>query len=1289
MDQRCGRWFLCLCVAVCLSVITPSLRAETTGRVTGKVTDTTGAVVPDTKVTLVNEDTSVPRSSNSDKEGGYTFLQVPVGNYHLEFEHAGFKTSVQKGVAVQLNQVVNVNVQLEIGGTKEVVDVTSEAPLVDTSSTQLGAVVDSQSVANLPLTSRDTYQLLQLQPGVQGVGGADLFYGSGQAGAVSVNGGRGRANNFSVNGGDGNDLFVNGPGIQPSPDSIEEFRVLTNSFDAEYGRNSGAVINVVTKSGSNNVHGSGYEFLRNDKLNAKGYVDPWKPRNHQNVFGGTFGGPIKKDKTFFFTSYDGRRNTQGVTSDPVFVPTAAQRGGATVNGVQVADFSATPFTGVITNSVIPQMFANRGTCAADITAIGGAMPVVDPTNGVTANWSDVFPNSQMPVSCMDPVALDLTRQYVPMPNQPNLGPNVWQDVPNGHFRDDQFTMKVDHRLTNNQNLAAYYYFVDSYNVQPFTRFEALTPNLLSGFGNTGASRNQQVNLSHTWTITPTAVNEFRFTYFRESQGTFLHPTHTNAVNASCSSALQSICFTGTTDTPGVITGDPALGIQSNLPVSHTGVPFITLLGGFTIGNDYEGELPQTGNTFQWSDNFSKVWGKHTAKFGVDVRRMRFDQTLYFDPNGDYTFSGGGSNDLVALDATGAQNLFPNYLMGLPDSYLEGASQHEHIRSSGFYLFAQDSWKLKSNLTLNYGLRWELNAPQYDAENRVQTFRPGQADTVYPCVLDPATSSNAIALYGSTDCSPTGPAGALFPTGLLVPGDKGVPNGLTSTYYHSFAPRLGIAWSPGASGKTSVRAGWGLFYNPIEQLVMEQFQGEPPFGGSSLISEGLFNTPFLLQSCADSGAPCSTSNGAAPNPFFTVPGGIRNPQPGTPVDWSAFRPAILYGEMQPHIRSQYSAQYNLTIQREIANNMVFTIGYVGSQGHRLLATHDINFGNPQTCLDLNTLLGDGTCGPFYADSSFFVDPTTMVPAGFTFHLPYGSPGNITNSTGAAAPLSQFLPAGSNGISLVGLRPYSSPQCNPYTGTGCPLDGIPVLSSIFAQDTIANSAYNSLQVSFERRMSKGLQFLAAYTWSKSIDEASTFEEILNPLNPKADRALSLFDARHRFVFSYMWQLPVPKYSGAKEKVLNGWAISGITTFQSGFPIRIISNNDQELMNSFDFNLPGRPDQVAPFTTQNPKTNSLYYFDPTIGKIFGDPALGTLGTAPRSICCGPGINNWDMSIHKQTKIGERVGSEFRAEFFNVFNHTQFLNPDGNYSDGFYFGRIQHARDPRQIQFALKFFF
>jgi len=1237
MPSRRAFWFAVCLTAVALSMPVLLLGQGTTGRIVGRVSDPGGAVLPNAKVTLVNEATGVSRDVTSNDSGDYDFIEVPVGSYRLEFDLTGFKKNIRRGVNLDINQVLTLNMTMQIGATQEVVDVTSEVPLVETTSTQLGAVVGDRAVSELPLNSRDTYQFLQLQPGVMSTVGSSnsIVYGSNNAGAVSVNGGRGRSNNFSVNGGDANDQFVNLPTVQPSPDSIQEFRVLTNTFDAEYGRNSGSVVNVVTKSGTNQFHGNVYEFFRNKVLNANSYCfSPDgcpKPQFNQNQFGGTFGGPIVKDRTFFFTSYEGRRIRQGIPSPAVIVPSAAERPSASQ---PFGDFSSeTPFPGVLSSAYA---LNNRPNCT---TALGSAPNIPD-----NSNYSDLFPGNIIPLGCMDATAVDLL-QLVPTPAG---GGNVLQTVPVQPERGDQFTVKFDHRINNSQNLSVYYYFDDHHLVSPFAQFQAAGANV-PGFGSATSERFQQWNITHTWTITNSTVNEFRFNYNREAQRTFQHPVRTSVVQDSCPTAP-----TWLTDALGNVpcfsdgTQGNATGIHPGLGAQHEGLPFVQLSGGFTIGNNGEGELPQVGNSFQWSDSLSRVVGNHSLKFGGDVRRQRFDQTLYFDVSGEYFVDGTSSN------TTAGDTVFSDYLLGFPGSYGQGSAQVENVRSTGLYLFAQDSWKIRPNITLNYGLRWELNTPIADISHHVQTFRPGQSTKIFPCQLSQAS----IDALGTSDCSP------YFPTGLLVPGDAGVPAGMTQTYYKAFAPRIGIAWSPGTSGKTSIRAGWGLFYNPIEQLVLEQFSAEPPFGGSTFPVDTLFNQPFLSQDGATT----------YPNPF----NGILNPTRGQPVDWSTFRPILLFGQFQPKMRSQYSAQYNLTIQHQLRHDMSVMVGYVGSQGHRLLATHDLNYGNPQTCIDLHnisTATGntDIDCGPYYADSAFLI-PANTIPAGMTLTMPYGSQPTVTGPN-------------PTDINLVGLRKYSSPQCDPFSGNGCPTDGVPVFSSIFAQDTIANSAYNSLQASLDKRFAHGLQFTTAYTFSKSFDQASSFEGIINPIDPRLSRALSSFDARHRIVFSYYWELPIQKYSGAKGQILNGWALSGITTFQTGFPVRITTLDDQELMYSFDFELPGEPDLVAPFRTKKPQSNGNYYFDPA--SFSEDNTFGRIGNSPRTICCGPHISNTDFAVLKTFTISETKRVDFRGEFFNLFNHTQFFNPDGNFSDGPQFGQVTQARDPRLMQFALKFFF
>jgi hypothetical protein len=1258
---------------------------STGGRVRGTVSDPSGGAVAAANVQLVNEATHATRDVQTNENGEYIFLEVPVGNYEVNVNQQGFKKYVRKGIPVNLNEVLLVDVSLQIGGATETVEVTGAPPVVDTSSTQLGAIVNERSSTQLPLNTRDVFQLLQLQPGVQSQIGNNLFYGSDKPGVVTVNGGRGRSNNYAVNGGDSNDLFANLPAVQPSPDSIEEFRVITNSFDAEYGRNSGAVVNVVTKSGTNDLHGSAYEFFRNDVLNAHGFTfQPTpKPPFKQNQFGGTLGGPIRKDKTFIFGSYEGRRIVRGIVSQSVPVPNAGDYAGTFTAALPTLPTDPTVvFPGTLTDGTVATILQNR--CGSLLSG-GGQAALAAVIAGNPQPWDSVFPtttgasalSANVPTQCFDPVALNLAKRF--LPGSGGASSQV-QDVVKSRDRGDQFQIRFDQILNKNQKLSVYYYYNNDKSLDPFAIFQ-LAGGSLGNFGGTIISHVQQINASHTWTIGSSSVNEFRFTLFREAEPQFYQPTVTNAVTGSCGSdpTAAPFCFTGTSDTSLVANDGTALGstpacpgfgcgIHPGLGAKFEGVPFITFNGTQGLfGNNFEGQLPQTGNTFQFNDNYSKIIGNHSFKFGGDFRYQKFDQKVFFNVNGEYIFGPGGTND------TGASDLYANYLLGLPASYSQGSANTEFVRSKSLYLFAQDSWKIRPTVTLNLGLRWEMNTPLTDVGQKVQRFNPGQVSTVFPCQLSPVSN-----LFGpGNDCDNQG----VTPAGLVVPGDKGVPGGLLDTYYKAFAPRLGLNWSPGfkdgplakltgGPNKTTISMGWGLFYNPIEQLVLEQFVAEPPFGISNGVSDPLFSTPFVTQ-----------QGNTKPN----VSDAFLNPPRNKPVDWSLYRPILLFGQFPQHLRTQYSAQYNLTIKRELPGNILFQIGYVGSQGHRLLAIHDQNAANANTCLDL-AALGQG-CGPFGEDSEY---QFTLQP-NQTLRMPYI---NSASGTGPNVPCPlQNAPtactitgaAGGTPITLVGLRPYASPLCQPTTGVGCPTDGTEVFNSIFSEDTVARSNYNSLQALFEKRFSHGLQFQASYTYSKSLDNASSFEEILNPLNFNSTYGPSLFDSRHRFVFNYVWELPVPKYQGFKGKALNGWQVSGIYTFQSGFPILINNCDDQELQGStLGFECPGKPDLTAPFKTHNPRIDGNV-FDPT---IFTDSALGTIGNTPRTLCCNPPIQNFDVGIFKDTPINEKLRLEFRTEIFNLFNHAQFYGVDGG-SSNTTFGQPQKVRDPRLLQFALKLIF
>ncbi len=1127
---------------------------------------------------------------------------------------------------ISIGRVSNLEIQLELGVVSETITTVAGAQLVETTNTQLGASVESRAVVALPLNARDTFQFLQLQPGVMSQLGADTIAGSETPGIVSVNGGRGRSNNFNINGGDSNDRFLNLPAIQPSPDAIEEFRVLTNTFDAEHGRNSGAVINVVT----NEFHGNLFHFFRNKVLNSRGFFDTVRPDFQQNQFGGTFGGPVRRDRTFFFASYEGRKIRQGIPSDNVRVPTLAERRG---------DFSAGPaFTGVLSDDYLASVLRSRPGCVTQGAPIEAGTP-----------WAAIFPGNRIPEGCFDRTAAALIDLYVPPPNS---GPSFFQTSPLARRRSDQGSVRLDHSLASNQFLSFFLFVNDFYSREPFTRQSGQGANL-PGFGNLNLGRTQQYNVSHTWTLNPTSILESRFVFFRQFLPQYNAPEDPQVVQEVCRGLVPADrCFTDP--------ANPNLGIKVGLGPRHEGVPFIGVQGGFVIGTNVQGEQWSVTNNFQFTQSLSKVTGRHSFKAGADLRRQRYDFTFYGALNGQYNFLPGGTNDV------GYQNAYPNYLLGLPSFFYITGGSPSAWRNSAAYLFAQDSWRVRSNLTLNYGLRYELTTQPYDRFNRIQAFRQGAVTSQFRCELE--AENPLVRVFGGRDCGPDSPGASVFPFGLAIPGDRNLPRGLAANYFKAFAPRAGLAWSPGVSdgwlakltggpGASSVRAGWGMFYNfPLEGLLLNQFVPQPPFGVSSTVQNGLFNTPFVTQ-----------AGGIVPNPG----GGILDPARGSGVDFSNFRPMLLYGQIPPAMPPQYSVQYNFTVQRKFGESWMVQLGYVGTQGHRLLATVDQNPGNPGTCLDLNRILGDGACGPFQADNAYVI-PAGAIPAGVTLRLPYGSVPSVTGPN-------------LNPITLVGLRPLSSPRCEPTTGAGCPPDGLPVWASIFTRTPVANSNYNSLQTLVQRRFGRGLELQAAYTWSKSIDNASSFENILVPDDYRRTRALSLFDARHRFVTTYIWQMPWSGRAGWKA-LFSDWSATGIFSLQSGFPIRITSSDDQELMGSVDFEMPGQPDMIAPFRRLDPKRPGNIYFDTN---AFAPAPLGVIGSAPRTICCGPGIFNWDAGLHRSFALGEGKRIEFRTEVFNVLNKTQFFNPVGDISAGQDFGRITRARSPREVQFVLKFFF
>jgi Carboxypeptidase regulatory-like domain len=1167
------------------------LHAEVTAGVLGTVEDPSGAAIPNATVTLKNSDTGLMRRAQTDASGNYEFLSVPVGeNYSLQAESLGFRTSVQSDIKLLVNQKFRADFKLVVGAVNERIEVSTSSAQVDTSSTQLGDVIEGKKMTSLPLNGRSYIDLLGLQAGVIPISSDASQHdrhvsGNGDSGQVSVNGQRETSNSFMVNGGDVEESVQNGASVVPTLDSIEEFRLLTNSFNAEYGRFSGAIVNVVTKSGTNQIHGSAYEFLRNEKLDARSYFDLERGAFKRNQFGGTIGAPIVKDKLFFFGDYQGTREIRGVSSGLINVPSLLERGGdfsdlATTHFQTFTDSDGNPT--VVRGDDSPTNFAATLTQRLGYPVTPGEPYWFD---GCTANTQCVFPGASgpfIPQAARSPVAVK-TLTFIPTPNGDSDGtPNFSTTAEKLNLRDEKFGLKVDLNTAHLGNWSAYYHFDDANFLNPFP---AIDYSNSPGFSATTLSRAQQIQLSNTALLNTTTVNEVRINYTRFA---FLK-------NKPVGGLGKITDFGYVEGGLGVIPSNPKYEGVATTTLSSTGVRF-GLPDGIT---------GQYNNTYQITDNFSKVIGKHTLKFGGDIRYIQVNERNTYTPNGWFDFVGGETG-----------NDFADFLLGAPDLFNQTSLQLLDSRTKYFGIYGQDTYKVRSDLTINYGLRWDTSQPFYDTKDRIQTFVPGVQSKNYPD----------------------------SPTGFVFPGDPGVPRTLAPTQYDRFAPRVGVAYSPGATagllakifggpGKTSIRVGGGLYYTAIEDVTLFNQVGDAPFGLFWISPVPVYqDEPYKNRS-----DPPSPQGNRFP---FTIPAA------GATGIWAKYLPIAFAPTYKTTNKLPYAEHFNLTIQREIAKTAVFSIGYVGSRGHHLLSTVESNAGNPAKCLQIRAALGpaDG-CGPFGADSIY-----DLGGGNFAF----------------------------------GTRPFSvtsGRELDKTTGTGS-LD----FQNNAWEETSANSSYNALQTSLEKKVGD-LRLLAAYTWSKSIDNSSGFFDAIDPVNPGLSRALSIFDISHNFVISYGYDLPFFRSGhGATGKLLGGWTISGITRFTTGFPITLKENDDNSLRGCCNDDVPNYNGQPIHFL--DPRQPGHLFFDPS---PFSQETLGTLGNAKRRFFHGPGINNWDLALHKNTLIGERMALEFRAEFFNVFNHAQFIGPGsvtGEITDGG-FGQVTSARDGRIGQLALKFSF
>jgi hypothetical protein len=1150
----------CFCV---IAVPSGSAGAQTKASLRGTVTDQSGGVVPGAKITLTNTATGIARTTTTTNDGSYLFDLVQVGTYKLSVDKPGFSIFLQDGIVLELNQNGRQDVALKIGTESQTVEVASNVVQVDTTGAVLGKVENQRMINDLPLVGRDTLQLGLLQAGVFA---ADPDDTSGNP--FSVSGQRSESLTFLLDGANNTDFLGNNIVVSPNPDAVEEFKILTNNYDAQYGRTSGGIVNQVTKSGTNSFHGDGFEFLRNTALNARDYFLPSsldKQAFQRNVFGGTFGGPIKKNKTFFFLAYQGARTREGNTSQQLTVLTPTERTG---------DFGDLCQTG----------FDSTGTCIQPPPNAQNPPPHVILTNPYTgANIP--FNNMSAPGlggvgtngSLVNPVIQNYIAKYLPLPNVPNSSGFIGS--PNEPIDDDQGIVHIDHNFGTKDTFSFVYLIDDNRTIYPLPT----TTSSPIGGANSTNFRNQIGTLTWNHVFSPTLTNEFRF-------------------GANRTDTLQAV--------PSDTTSPSALGFTNVNPDDPAGVsPPVIFTPNFNLGSSVQGPTTLADTTWQWADNVTWTRGKHEFKFGADFTRLEL--------NFNYDYYNNGGFDIGNYESPYTGSYLADFVGGFWDNYYQNSKSTYGIRTGSVGLYAQDTWKVLSRLTLNYGLRWDYYVPQYDIHNEILGLFPGQQSTVFP---------NA-------------------PPGILYPGDPGTPNrALVYPDYNNFAPRFGFAWDMLGSGKIVVRGGFGIFYDIEDGALNLQFGGLPPFAG--VANENTFQASDFAGTTGDPIA----------DPFGTF--GATNVFPFPPSAVGTFGvPAISYGyTTYPHFRTPYSENFNFGFQWQATKDTMVEAVYVGSLGRKLIATAETNFPDPSVEMQ-----------QYHNFSNVNID--------------------------CARPMANCFEPGSPDF------PVSGPNAdqNAYP-TG--------VTQIFTNYSNGLSDSDEFQLTVDKRFSQGFALRGAYTWGKVIDLTSGFRSrsatYTDPLDYRLDRALADFDVAQRLVISGIWQLPLDRHveNTFLKKVAGGWQFNGIATFQGGQPFTLYSgNNSSQQNNGLD-----RPDIVGPIQYLNPRSTTTS-FDSSSATCLGGSAQGnfwfnpnsydcanvpmfTFGTLSRNALRGPGINNFDLSLTKNTHVTETTSLEFRAEFFNAFNHAQFLNPT-NAGGSSTFGQISTDRGMRIIQFGLKFYF
>lgn len=1163
-------------ILIVILACTMAWAQKDTGGIEGVVTDPSGAVVTGAKVTIKDVDRGTTLVTATDSEGGYVASPLKIGRYTITIEKSGFQKTVLGPITVDVQERPAVNAKLKVGSVSETVVITTQGPQLETGNSDLGEVQDSHTIETLPLNGRNYAQLALLSAGIgpsEPGSRVEMTYG------FSSNGARSLQNNFQLDGIDNNsDLgdVLNGSSyvIQPSVDALAEFKVQTNAYSSEFGRGNGAVMNATIKSGTNEFHGDAYEFFRNDVLDARNAFDEFgRQAYQQNQFGATFGGPIIKNKTFFFGDYEGLRIRQALPQLSL-VPTPAEISGDFSSFLTNTPAMAVDMNGNPTNQValdcngnptyMGEIFNTRLTQASSLNPDGYCgVPIGVNSGGQPTN---IFPQGSI-----DPLAARLAALF-PAPNV-NINGSNYLSEPKKNLDQNNFDIRIDQTISNRDFLFGRFSFEQQPSFMPSPFNNALDGGAFQDGYQDNAYRSLAISETHTFS--PNTVNELRLGY--------------NRINAHRFQLNYDENVAGQLDFPGV-----------PYSADNGGLPSITIDDG-TASIGSSGFLPsiEKQNAYVISEDLTKVHGRHSMKFGTELRFIEFTIFQPAASRGTLNFA-SDFTDNPAAPTTGGE-AFATFLLGIPDGGTITNMHNVDYHRDNYAWFAEDDIRATSKLTLNLGLRYELFTTVKARFNEEANF-------------DFATDSLIV---------PQGQEAQLTPTlGALIPISRTGTAGLISPDLTNFAPRIGLAYQ--ITSKLVLRAGYGIFYGGEES------------GPFSNPSPG-FNPPFFVTQ--DFAPPCFLSAANPNGPDCSIPG-LNVLSQGFPANALVDPNTPTLFSESANLQTPYVQQWHLGLQYQLPSQILLDISYGGSHGADLYGMYNGNQAQP--------------------------DETFCTTNGNT---PENCP---------TAP----------------RRPFPAVDAS--------------IDTLRANDF---SNYNSLQLHLEKRLSNGLEFGASYTYSHSLDDASSASlgslnngDFRDQLYPWLEYGNSDFDVRHRFVFNYAYELPFGKgkkfggnAKGALNQVIGNWQIAGITTAQTGnwFTITDAITN----VSTSDGGGTVGYYEVRPNLVGNPNGAPC-----VAGTLFNTCAFAdnstffTFGNAGRNIVRGPGLQNWDFSVFKLFPIREQMHMEFRAEFFNIWNHVNpLLGPPGAISEEPQavefgtpqFGFPQAARDPRFIQFALKFYF